>query len=509
MSAAHLTDAQLMAATLLLPWCGALAIRLFGARETVRNAITMTTAVATLGLLVQLVPAVSAGGRPGFSVVEPLPGLPIAFSLEPLGLLYALVAVGLWVPTSLYAIGYMKATKAENLPRFFALFSASIGAALSIAMSANLLTLFIGYEVLTLSTYPLVTHRQSAFARDAARVYLGILLSTSIGLLLLAIVWTWRLAGTLDFTPGGILGGKLSDGDAMVLLGLFAFGAGKAALMPLHRWLPRAMVAPAPVSALLHAVAVVKAGVFTVLKVAVYIFGLQTLQRTAASEWLMVVASVTVVGASLIAITKHNLKARLAYSTISQLAYIVLGAALATTAGAVGGGLHIAMHAVGKITLFFCAGAVYLASHAIEIPDLDGIGRKMPWTMGAFTVGSLSIIGLPPFGGALSKWRLMVGAVDSGNAVFAGVLALSSVLSVAYLMPIIGRAFFSEPGRVARPYYLKGHGIEAARERAKVGIQEAPLPCVAALVTTAFGCLLLFFFAGDIEALLAPIGRLP
>ena len=310
-------------------------------------------------------------------------------------------------------------------------------------------------------------------------------------LLLPAIAWTRILAGTLDFTPGGILAGKATPVMLALLLALFAFGIGKAALMPFHFWLPAAMVAPTPVSALLHAVAVVKAGVFTLLKVVIYIFGIETLKSTGASEWLIYAACFTLLLASLVALSRSNLKARLAYSTISQLAYIVLGAALATSSSVIGAGMHIAMHAAGKITLFFCAGAIYVAAHKTEISELDGIGRKMPITMVAFMIGSLSIIGLPPFGGTWSKWYLAVGSLEAGYQFVVAVLMISSLLNVAYLMPIVARAFYKAP--------------DDKDGTAKVGIEEAPLPCVLALSFTALLCLVLFIFPDRIESLLRPL----
>jgi multicomponent Na+:H+ antiporter subunit D len=320
-------------------------------------------------------------------------------------------------------------------------------------------------------------------------VYLGILLSTSVGFLLFAILWTWQLTGTLEFRPGGILAGKVDGLRAGVLLALFAFGIGKAALMPFHRWLPAAMVAPTPVSALLHAVAVVKAGVFAVLKVAVYVFGLDFLAAGDRSLWLMYVAAATILIGSLVALRQDNLKARLAYSTVSQLGYIVLGAALATSSAVLGAGLHIAMHAAGKITLFFCAGAIDVATQKKKVSELDGIGRRMPFTMAAFALGSLSIIGLPPFGGAWSKWYLVLGAAESGHVVFVAVLMLSSLLSLAYLMPIVARAFFSDDP-----------------ENAPAGVREAPLLCVVPLCLTALAGPVLFFLAPALERLLAPLG---
>ena len=240
---------------------------------------------------------------------------------------------------------------------------------------------------------------------------------------------------------GRDFGGKIDGPLVNVLLALYMFGIGKAALMPFHRWLPAAMVAPTPVSALLHAVAVVKAGVFSVLKVIVYVFGIDFLKDTGASSWLMWVAALTVLLASFVALTKDNLKARLAYSTVSQLGYVVLGAALATSMGVIGGSMQIVMHAFGKITLFFCAGAIYTAAHKTEVSQLDGLGRAMPLTFGAFLIGALSIIGLPPLGGSWSKWYLLVGAADAEQWALMAVLLLSSLLNVAYLLPVPARGF--------------------------------------------------------------------
>ncbi|MGB0955444.1 MAG: proton-conducting transporter membrane subunit, partial [Panacagrimonas sp.] len=418
-----------------------------------------------------------------YTLWEWMPGLSLAFELEPLGLIFASVAGVLWPVTTVYATGYMRAQKEPNQTRFFFCFAVAIAAAQWIALSGNLLTLFIGYEVLTLSTWPLVTHRGDTAARDGGRVYLIILLTTSIGLLLPAIVWTWSIAGSTDFVAGGLLTGKASNTVLCILFALFLFGTGKAALMPFHRWLPSAMVAPAPVSALLHAVAVVKAGVFTVLKISAYIFGIDNLAETGASKIMMWVAAFTLLASSLIALTYDNLKARLAYSTVSQLAYIVLAATLASTTAIVGGALHIVTHAAAKITLFFCAGAIYAASKQIVISGLDGRGRAMPWTFGAFFVASLSIIGLPPLGGTWSKWLLLQGTLDAQQMLMMWLLLISSLLSLAYLLPIPARAFLLPPKQEVT------HG-------------EAPWACVLALCVTAAACVVLFFFA---EPLIAPL----
>ena len=360
-------------------------------------------------------------------------------------------------------------------------------------------------EMLTLCTYPLVTHYGTDEARKAGRTYLGILVATSVGFLLLAILWTWALTGTLEFRPGGILSGNVDGPFVIILLALYVFGTGKAALMPFHRWLPAAMVAPTPVSALLHAVAIVKAGVFTVMKVIVYVFGIEFLAETGASVWLMYVASFTLITAAIIAFTKDHLKARLAYSTVSQLSYIVLGGALATAAGVMGGGMHIAMHAMGKITLFFCAGAILIASHKTKISEMDGIGRVMPFTMVAFGLGSMSIIGLPPMGGTWSKWYLALGAAEGHYFVFVGVLMLSSLLSAGYLIPLVGRAFLFAPDPKGSREDSSELAIDAGPGEEPgflSNIREAPLLCLVPLCATALGCLVLFFFAPQIYDLL-------
>jgi len=432
---------------------------------------------------------VLAGGRPEFELVQVFPGLALAFQVEPLGLLFALVASSLWIVTSLYSIGYMRAHGERDQTRYYVCFAVAISAAVGVAFARNLLTLFSFYEVLTLSTYPLVTHHRTPEAMRAGRVYLGILLSTSVILLLMAVVLTWSVTGTLEFRPGGILDGRAGDGFLVLLLALFVFGTGKAAVMPFHRWLPAAMVAPTPVSALLHAVAVVKAGVFTVMKIVVYIFGIDLLARQQISIWLMYVAGATVLIASLVALRKDNLKARLAYSTVSQLSYIVLGAALANPWSILGGSMHIAMHAFGKITLFFCAGAFYVTAHKTEVSEMRGIGRTMPITLFAFLIGSLSVIGLPPMGGSWSKWYLALGAVEAHQLVFVAVLMISSLLNVAYLMPVVARGFFSSNGQTEGPNR----------------IHEAPLFCLVPLCFTAVACVLLFFFADDLYRLILPI----
>jgi len=470
-----------------LPLAGALLVVMAGRLPNLREALSLLTAAVLAALTFSWYPVVTAGETPTVVLFDFLGSAQLAFSLEPLGLLFASVASGLWFVTTLYAAGYMRGNNEAHQTRFFTCFAIAICGAMGVALADNLLTLFLFYELLTLSTYPLVTHKGNAAARRGGRIYLGILLGTSIGLLLPAIVLTWVLTGTMRFEPGGILDGQVSQGMATLLYLMFAFGVGKAALMPFHKWLPAAMVAPTPVSALLHAVAVVKAGVFSILKITVYIFGLDFAAQGDITRPVMWVAAFTLIAASLIALTRDNLKERLAYSTVSQLAYITLGAALATSMSVMGGAMHILMHAFGKITLFFCAGAIYTAAHKTLVSELDGLGRAMPFTFGAFLIASLSIIGLPPLGGSWSKWYLMLGALDAEQAIMMAVFMISSLLNIAYLLPIPARAFLFKPPAGS-----------------PIGLREAPLASVVPLCLTATGCFCLFFLPGPLMALLSP-----
>ena len=467
----------------LTPFIGAGLIVVTGNRPNLRETISVATGLLLLAEVASLVPDVLAGETPGLLLAIPVPGVPLALQMEPLGLLFALIASSLWIVTTIYAIGYMRGHHEIHQTRFYAFFAIAIGATMGIALAQNLFTLFLFYELLTISTYPLVTHAGTPEARRGGRVYLGVLMGTSIGFLLLAVIWTWQLTGTTGFKAGGILAGQASPLVIGILYGLFVFGIGKAALMPFHRWLPAAMVAPTPVSALLHAVAVVKAGVFAILKVTVYIFGIDLVGGSTASTALLWIAALTIIGASLVALYQDNLKRRLAYSTISQLSYVVLGAVLANAASISGAAVHIATHAVGKITLFFCAGAILVATHKTRVSELDGLGRQMPLTMGAFLIASLSIAGLPPTGGLWGKWYLALGALDAGYGILVGVLMLSTLLNIAYLLPIPLRAFFGQSPKTTVQY------------------SEAPLPCLVAIGITTAACVTLFFFPGPVYQL--------
>jgi multicomponent Na+:H+ antiporter subunit D len=467
-----------------VPLLGALLIVLTGSRPNLREAVTLVTAITLFALVLRVALGLNSEPLVEVTLIEMLPGLSISLHNEGLSILFASIASGLWIVTSIYSIGYMRGNKEKHQTRFYACFAIALSGAMGVAFASNLLTLFVFYEVLTLSTYPLVAHKEDENARRGARTYLGILLATSIGLLLPAIIWTWSVAGTLDFVPGGILAGNISEPLAAILLVLFVLGVGKAAVMPVHRWLPAAMVAPTPVSALLHAVAVVKAGVFTITKIVIYTFGTDFMAGITADHFLVYLVGFTIVAASTVALRQTNLKRMLAYSTVSQLSYIVLAALVLTPARDIGAALHITAHAFGKITLFFAAGAIYVAAKKTEIPQLSGIGRRMPWTMAAFTIGALSMIGVPPTAGFVSKWFMISGAFEQDNVFVLVVLIIATGLNAGYFLPIIFRAFFD----TERQPVSKDHG-------------EAPWPMVIALLTTAALTLLFFFFNAPIVAL--------
>ena len=474
----NLSLESMLQLSILLPLLATVGIVAAGRMPNLREAVTIVTSLVLFYFVIKLYHGLEQGEVITVQWWQLVPGLQLSFAIEPLGMLFALVASFLWIITTIYSIGYMRSHHEQNQTRFYACFAIAIGSVMGIAFAANLFTLFIFYEVLTLSTYPLVTHAGTAEAKKGGRIYLGILLSTSIAFFLLAIISTWFVAGTLDFKPGGVFGSDVNKLVAGAILVLFIFGIGKAAIMPFHRWLPAAMVAPTPVSALLHAVAVVKAGVFTVLKVCVFIFGIDLLSVLPSTQFLLYLAGASVLLASLVAMRQDNLKARLAYSTVSQLGYVTIGALLATSAGVIGSSMHIAMHAFGKITLFFCAGAILVAAHKSNISEMRGLGKQMPITMAAFFIASLGIIGVPPAGGTWSKWFLLMGTLEAEQWVLMAILMISSLLNIAYLLPIPFHAFFS--------------GDKTPFSRA--GIKEAPLPSLIALSITTVGCLVLFVY---------------
>lgn len=458
-----------------------LPIVLLGKKPNLREGATFVAAFIKFGLVVSMLPTILAGSTIEYTLWEIVPNLSIAFRVDGLGMLFGLVASSLWIVTSLYSIGYMRGLKEHSQTRFFTFFAISLSATIGVAFAANLFTLYLFYEMLSLATYPLVTHHQDKEARTGGRTYLTYLLTTSIGFVLPALIFVYVKTGSsMEFSSSGFLSGHITASEALILLLLFTFGFAKSGLMPFHSWLPGAMVAPTPVSALLHAVAVVKVGVFCILRVFTGVFGTDYLQDLDISVVVAWIAAFTIVVSSLIALTQDNLKRRLAFSTVGQLSYIILGAALLSDRAVTGSMTHIAMHAVGKITLFMCAGAIFVATGKKYISQMDGLGRKMPITFAAFSIGALSVIGLPPTGGLISKFYLVTGAMDAGQSALLLIFLISTILNAAYLLPIGYRAFFpKDPELAKQPFSWKN-------------TEEANWQCITPLSITAVLAFILF-----------------
>ncbi|MDP7269351.1 MAG: monovalent cation/H+ antiporter subunit D family protein [Pirellulales bacterium] len=407
-----------------------------------RESFSIGAGIIKFLIVLSMAPAVLAGGVIEFTLVTLLPGISISFRADALGLLFATTASFLWILATIYSIGYMRGLNEHAQTRFYACFAIALSSTIGVAFASNLFTLFLFYEILSLSTYPLVMHKQTAEAWKGGKMYLIYLVGASKSFFLAAMILTYMLTGTLDFSRGGMFGGIDASTMLTAIYVLYIAGLAKAAIMPFHSWLPAAMVAPTPVSALLHAVAVVKVGVFSILRIILDVFGVDLMQQLYLGIGTAIVASVTLVWASTYALAQDNLKIRLAYSTVSQLSYVILGAALLTPAAMAGGIIHVANHAFSKITLFFCAGAIYVAAHKTLVSELSGLAKKMPYTMAAFTIGSLSMIGVPLFAGFVTKWNIALGAIEAQQLIFVGVLLLSTVLNASYFLPIVYKAYF-------------------------------------------------------------------
>ncbi|ADI14803.1 proton-conducting transporter membrane subunit [Truepera radiovictrix] len=401
--------------------------------------------VVKLLLVVVMAERAAAGAVYEFSVPL-LPGAELVLRAGPLALLFLVLSAGLWLLTTIYANGYMAGTPHQS--RFYGFFGLCVTATAGVAMAGNLLTFFFFYELLTLVTYPLVVHTQSEAALRAGRTYLRYAIAGGTALLA-GVIWLYVLAGAVPFTEGGALAAAGLGEQRAALTAIFVLlilGLGvKSALVPLHGWLPAAMVAPAPVSALLHAVAVVKAGAFGVLRVVYEVFGVSLAQELGVLGPLAVAAAITILYGSWMALQQDELKKRLAYSTVSQLAYITLGVSIAGAEATAGGIVHLVHHGVMKITLFFCAGVIAKTLGLTRISELDGVARRLPATMVAFSVAALGMMGLPPLAGFVTKWYLGLGAAENGELWPLAVLVLSTVLNAAYFLPIIYRAWFKAP----------------------------------------------------------------
>ena len=477
----------------LAPLVGLIFINLLRKNANQREAATFAAAFAQCAIVFSMLPDALKGSYHVFTLWEILPGIDLRLRADPMGMIFAMVASSLWIVTTLYGIGYMRGLKEHAQTRFFSFFAVSLGATIGVAFAANLLTLYLFYEMLSLATYPLVTHHQDREARGGGRTYLTYLLGTSVGFALPAIIYIYSKSdgGAVDFLSTEVLGASIGPQAGGIVLLMLVFGFAKGGLMPFHSWLPGAMVAPTPVSALLHAVAVVKVGVFCILRVYTGVFDQELLHSVDTGIILTYVAAFTVLVSSLIALSQDNLKRRLAFSTIGQLGYITVGVSMLSSAALAGvespqamtgSVLHIAMHACGKITLFFCAGAIFVGSGKKYISQMEGIGRRMPITMTAFLIGALSVIGLPPTGGVISKWYLIMGALEAKYVFVMFILLTSSFLNIVYLLPVAVRAFYIPKNEGAF------HG----------SVKEPPWQCVVPLCITALLSVLLFFFSGPL-----------
>jgi len=470
---------------LLVPLLGSFLVSLSGKKPNVRESFSVVSAVILFSMVLSMVSPVLAGKTFYYQLFKILPGVTVTLRADAFSMIFALVASSLWVAAAFYSMGYMRGLHEHAQTRFNTCFAIAIFGAIGVAFSDNLFTMYLFYEIVSVCTYPLVAHHQDEEGYEGAKKYIVYLTTTAKGFLLPSLALIYVMTGSLDFPYNIHTGMFPADANSALVTMLFIFclfGFAKNGVMPFHHWLPGAMVAPTPVSALLHAVAVVKVGVFCTTRMMLYGFGVDLMSLLNLGIPTAYFVGFTVVMASVIALTKDNLKARLAYSTVSQLSYIILGVCLLTPHGITGGLIHIANHAFSKITLFFCAGAIYVATHKKNISEMSGLARSMPFTFGAFAVASLSMIGAPPVAGFVTKWELLVGTIESGSLGILLILLASTLLNVGYFAPVTYKAFFGKRP-AGEPY---------------VGIKEAPMSmviplCTASLISVIIGIYPNFF----------------
>ncbi len=464
---------------LMAPLVGSVLVMLTGKRENVRETMSFLAAVTMFGIVASMIGDVRAGKMFVYPLFQILPGLSITLRADAMSMIFAMVASSLWILAVFYSMGYMRGLNEHAQTRFNACFALALFGAIGTAFSDNLFTMYLFYEIVSICTYPLVAHHQDEEGYDGARKYIVYLTTTAKGLVLPAMILIYVLTGSLDFATNihtGILPPDIGRTLATVLYVCCLIGFAKNGVMPVHHWLPGAMVAPTPVSALLHAVAVVKVGVFSTTRVMLYVFGVDLMDRFYLGIPTAYFVGFTIIMASVIALSKDNLKSRLAYSTVSQLSYIILGVALLTPRGVEGGLVHIANHAFSKITLFFCAGAIYVATHKKNISEMSGLGRTMPFTFAAFGIASLSMIGAPPVAGFITKWYLLLGSMQASQVGILLILLASTLLNVAYFAPVTFKAFFGK-----RPPGEEETGIKEASPAMVV-----PL-CITAVISVVIG----------------------
>jgi len=477
-------ESSKLVAAILVPLFGSFGVMLIGEKSpNLRETCSVIAAVTMFGIIASMIPDVLAGKMLHFQLFKILPGVTVTLRADAFSMIFAVVASFLWILAAFYSMGYMRGLEEHAQTRFNACFALALFGAIGAAFSDNMFTLYLFYEIVSICTYPLVAHHQDEEGYSGARKYIVYLTTTAKAFLLPSLALIYVLTGTLDFATNistGIFPPDVNRAIVTMLYVFCIFGFAKNGVMPFHHWLPGAMVAPTPVSALLHAVAVVKVGVFSTTRVMLYVFGVDMMNALNLGIPTAYFVSFTILMASVIALSKTNLKARLAYSTVSQLSYIILGVALLTPAGISGGLIHIANHAFSKITLFFCAGAIYVASHKKDISEMGGLGRTMPFTFAAFAIASLSMIGAPPVAGFVTKWYLLVGSMQAHQVGIMLVLLASTLLNVGYFAPVSFRAFFGK-----RP---AGETYE--------GIKEAPLSMVIPLMAASIISVLIGMFPG-------------
>jgi len=478
---ANLVVTSKLVVALLVPLIGAIGVMLKGANENVRETISSVSSIILFALVCSLIPDIVHHKILYFRIFEILPNVTVTLRADAMSMIFAIVASSLWTIAVFYSMGYMRGLNEHAQTRFNACFALAIFGAIGVAFSDNLFTMYLFYEIVSVCTYPLVAHHQDDEGYEGGRKYLVYLTATAKMFLLPAMILIYVLTGSLDFATNiqtGIFSPEVSKPLVVMLYIFCLFGFAKNGVMPFHHWLPGAMVAPTPVSALLHAVAVVKVGVFCTTRVMLYVFGVDTMTALNLGIPTAYFVGFTIIVASIIALSKDNLKARLAYSTVSQLSYIILGVALLTPAAIEGGLIHIVNHAFAKITLFFCAGAIYVAAHKKDISDMEGLGKVMPFTFGAFAIASLSMIGAPPVAGFVSKWKLLVGSMQAHQFGILLLLLASTLLNAAYFVPVTYRAFFGK-----RP-----------ADEPFTGIKEAPLSMLVPILIACFISVLIGIF---------------
>jgi multicomponent Na+:H+ antiporter subunit D len=504
-----LNETPTLVAAVLVPLAGAGLVMLTGRRPNVRETCSFVAAALLFGLVASMLRPVLAGQKLVYHLFTLLPGVSVTLRADAFSMVFALVASGLWVLTVFYSMGYMRGLDEHAQTRFNACFALALFGAVGCAFADNLFTLYLFYEIVSVTTYPLVMHHQDEEGYEGGRKYLVYLTTTAKALVLPAMILTYVLCGTLDFSDN-IRTGIFPDAASRVLVTVtyacLILGFAKNGIMPFHHWLPGAMVAPTPVSALLHAVAVVKVGVFSTARVMLFLFGVDKMQAFNLGLPTAYFVSFTILAASLVAMSKDNLKARLAYSTVSQLSYVILGVALLAPLGIQGGLFHIAAHAFSKITLFFCAGAIYVVTHKKNISEMGGLGRQMPWTFAAFGIAALSMIGVPPVAGFTSKFYMLFGALSAGSIGILVVLITSSLLNAAYFMPVVYHAFFGRPVNAVPVEGAgdSGHGGgHGSGHHAATG--EAPLAMLVPLCVTAAISAVIGLFPGYLMQLVEAV----